>query len=193
MNKFIKGTVLFTALLLPVLIFVFLKMFGENQFDIPVFNYSELTSQINCDEVTLPHTVEHIQGTLEFENSISAVKIYHVMADGINTTELKNLMVAKDRLTGSDVSIHSIAKKDSTNAIVDLKTTYQVAGIWELGEMPSDDLNDYINCQLIITEGESLVLVDADGIIRGYYFGEDEKEIDRLIVESKIMLYNDAE
>lgn len=43
-----KGIILFLALALPVLIFLFLKFFGRNQFDIPVFHASSDEWPANC-------------------------------------------------------------------------------------------------------------------------------------------------
>ena len=193
MNKTIKISILFTALILPVLVFVFLKMFGKNQFDIPVFNHTEMSDKVNCDDIDLPHTVKEIEGALEPMISMSTANIFHVMPDGINIDELRKLMVAKDRLTGNDVTIHSIAVLDSLNNIKELKRAYQIGGIWELHEMLKDQLITNISCQLMITGNESIVLVDVAGRIRGYYDGEDKEEIDRLILESKILLYDNGE
>jgi len=193
MNKLVKGTLLFTALILPVLIFVFLKMFGENQFDIPIFNHTEISDKVNCDEIRLPHLVKKIEGALEPMIPMSTANIYHVMADGIDRDELRGLMVAKDRLTGSNVVLHSIAVLDSLNNIEELRSTYQIGGIWELHEMLEGQLKANIDCQLMITGNESLVLVDDEGQIRGYYDGKDDEEIDRLILESKILLYDDGQ
>lgn len=38
------------------------------------------------------------------------------------------------------------------------------------------------------THSEKLVLVDKEGIIRGYYDGTDKKEVDRLILEIRVLL-----
>jgi protein SCO1 len=37
---------------------------------------------------------------------------------------------------------------------------------------------------------EKMVLVDKEGVIRGYYDGTDRKEVDRLLVEIKVLLNN---
>lgn len=43
-----KGIILFLALALPVLIFLFLKFFGRNQFDLPVFHTTSEEWPANC-------------------------------------------------------------------------------------------------------------------------------------------------
>lgn len=189
MTKLTKGLLLFTALLLPVLIFVFLKMFGSNKFDIPIFNHTEILQKVNCSDIQLPHLVKGIEGSLEPIKSTSIVNIYHVIPSGVKAEELKGLMVVKDRLTGNNAVIHSIVVLDSTTDITGFRQTYQIGGIWKLHEIQKDQLINSINCQLMITGNESIVLVDAEGKIRGYYIGSDEDEIDRLILESKILLY----
>jgi protein SCO1/2 len=40
-----------------------------------------------------------------------------------------------------------------------------------------------------IDHSSKLVLVDKERRIRGYYNGTDEKEVDRLILETKILLH----
>ena len=189
MTKLTKGLLLFSALLLPVLIFVFLKMFGSNKFDIPVFNHTEISQNVNCADIQLPHVVKGIENSLNPITSTSIVNIYHVMPKGVNAEELKRLMVVKDRLTDNEVLIHSIVVMDSATDITGLRQTYQMGGIWKFHEMRKGELNNSINCQLMITGNESIVLVDNEGKIRGYYIGSEEEEIDRLILESKILIY----
>lgn len=46
-----KPIFLFLALLLPILIFIFLKLFGRNEFDIPVQYASGVPDSIRCEGV----------------------------------------------------------------------------------------------------------------------------------------------
>ena len=48
MVSYRKGIILFLALVLPVLIFLFLKFFGRNQFDLPVFHTNSAEWPANC-------------------------------------------------------------------------------------------------------------------------------------------------
>lgn len=54
-----KVIILFLALLFPACVFVFLKYFGENRFDVPPLFVTELPADISgcTDSVELPYTV----------------------------------------------------------------------------------------------------------------------------------------
>ena len=189
MNKLIKGLLLFTALLLPVLIFVFLKMFGKNQFDIPVYNHTKLSKEVKCDNITTPHVV----GELRTEKATIAanhiVNIYHLLGSEANELAMRGLMKVNDRLDGEEAVIHSISESGNNFSIPELSNKYQIGGIWHINEADESTLTYFVDCELMITGNESLVLVDKQGRIRGYYNGANEEETDRLILESKILLY----
>jgi hypothetical protein len=56
--KLTKPLILFLALLFPGCIFVFLKFFGDNQFDVPPLFANEYPEGIECQQqVTLPYRV----------------------------------------------------------------------------------------------------------------------------------------
>ena len=191
MRKLIKRVLLFTALLLPVLIFVFLKSFGKNQFDIPVYNHTNISREISCHNITMPHVV----GELKIENDIlvanCVVNIYQKFDTAIKEVEMKGLMKVKDRLEGEEeVVIYSIGSSNSASTIEELIKKYQIEGFWQVHQVDAQSLNDFVNCELMISGNYSLTLVDEEGRIRGYYYGTEE-EIDRLILETKILLYGD--
>jgi len=54
-----KGLLLFLALLLPVIIFLFLHFFGKNEFEVPVLYQTQDELPGNCEmEYSLPYTVK---------------------------------------------------------------------------------------------------------------------------------------
>jgi hypothetical protein len=59
-----KWIILFLALALPVFIFLFLKQFGSNQFDLPFFHQDRQSWPADCsiEEVTFPFRIQ--QGLL---------------------------------------------------------------------------------------------------------------------------------
>ena len=187
MNKITKSILLFVALLLPALVFVFLKMFGENKFDIPIYNHTYLEEGVSCPQINLPHTVDRIGDVL----SNRSVNIYHLMTDE-DQEQLKNLMIVKDRLANVDAQVTSFIVSDSTVSITEITGRYQISGIWKVTATTGEDLLKYQTCQLLTVNKETLVLVDKRGIIRGYYFANDGEDIDRLILESKILLHIDG-
>lgn len=53
-----KSILLSLALILPVIVFVFLKMFGKNKFEIPVFHDKKVEVVAGCDhKYTAPYTL----------------------------------------------------------------------------------------------------------------------------------------
>jgi hypothetical protein len=53
-----KSILLSLALILPVIVFVFLRMFGKNKFEIPVFHYKKMEVVAGCDyKYTAPYTL----------------------------------------------------------------------------------------------------------------------------------------
>ena len=60
-SKFIKFTTLFLALLLPVCIFLFLKMFGSNEFNIPIYYQTQVElDSTGCDGLVAPYRIQSI-------------------------------------------------------------------------------------------------------------------------------------
>src|SRR5690349_2640370 len=60
MKRSVKFLLLFLALLLPVLIYVFLKTFGKNEFKVPVlYQEEQIVSQPDCGsfKYTVPYVV----------------------------------------------------------------------------------------------------------------------------------------
>ena len=49
-------------------------------------------------------------------------------------------------------------------------------------------LNEILTCDLLLQPPWKVVLIDDDRKIRGYYDPEDRDEMDRLVVELKILL-----
>jgi hypothetical protein len=52
----------------------------------------------------------------------------------------------------------------------------------------ADYLNELLSCALLLKSPWKVVLIDDQRRIRGYYDPEDRDEMDRLIVELKILL-----
>lgn len=154
---------LFLALLLPGLIFVFLKYGGSNRFDIPVYyddgvELPHPCSQPNSGPYTVPDSVwRRIGGrkagnvVIFFEKAIKAAEIGKAVQDEISNTRIS----ISDGMTFS---------KDSIGR-----------AHWR-------------SCSFIMKAPWQTVLFDSLGRIRGYYDLRSRDEIDRLRVELKILL-----
>jgi hypothetical protein len=151
-----KFVYLFLALLLPGLIFVFLKKFGKNEFNIPVYYETGIEDTGTCGTYPVPYRVpDSVMQVINFEN-----KPVLVVVD--TTVEVKrNLIRLRSELHDS----FSISYPSLNNA-------------WAFWQ----------DCVFILRKPWTVVLVDTQGQIRGYYAPSTREEADRLMVEIKILL-----
>lgn len=150
------------ALLLPVAVFVFLKIFGRNEFTVPVMHQEGMIeAPANCDfTYETPYLIpDSLVSDLNFQDRDSVYVFYF---DPSLTTPMNRI---------------SVEFKWASVKVV----------------TPSDfhgrtDLRSINDCVLLIPPEASVALVDHKNRIRGYYDGTDRDEVDRLIVEIKIIL-----
>ena len=150
------------ALLLPVIIFIFLKMFGRNEFSVPaLYQDGELTSPENCNfNYRIPYSIpDTISAQLQLNPKDSLHVIY--FEPGLRD-QLKRVSVEF-----SSARIQIIAPSD-------------LAGIKDIGGLKE--------CILLMTAKQSVILIDNRRRIRGYYDASDLDEMDRLIIELNVIL-----
>jgi len=159
MNK--KIVYLLLALVLPVLVFVFLRNFGKNQFDIPIY-YQEGVTYISSDcSVTS-------QGQyLLSDTSLQAIGWRH-----------HNLLLVTD---ASEVERRELARACEGSDSSEVQ-------IIDMNVVVADRLAEWKRCSLFIRDPFKVVLIDDQKRIRGYYALNSREEIDRLEVELKILL-----
>lgn len=156
MNK--KISYLFIALLLPGLIFLFLKFFGKNEFDIPVYYRGGVSSDTLSKKCDI-----HVRGQ------------YYVADSVIEKWGRKNVVSLLSFSEGTEPEWMSKLVKEG-------KFEYLQQVCWNCGE---DKLKD---CVLFLKRPYNAVLIDNEKRIRGYYIMGDLDEMDRLQVELKILL-----
>ena len=159
-----KRIFLFVALLLPALVFVFLKMFGKNEFDVAVmFQKERPVAEAGCPEVALPYTVDKdiLKEVLSTRNNLVLVWF---MKDSVSSakgaTELGQL---RTELAKDPVSIIALGSGD-------------------------EHFHDWYACRFLLRAPQDAVLVDKNGGIRGQYELADRDEADRLRTEITILL-----
>lgn len=151
------------ALLLPIAIFIFLKIFGRNEFDVPVMHQEgKVDAPENCDfTYATPYFIpDSLTAFFEVNNADSLYVIYFE----------PGLSVPMKRVT---VEIGEASIKVIPPSVFTLLKT---------------DVRVLKECILLVKSPHSIVLLDNRKRIRGYYDGSDRDEIDRLIVEIKIIL-----
>jgi len=155
---------LFLALLLPALIFVFLKLFGKNEFDVaPLFQTEQPVAVAGCGEVVLPYNMnaDIVKEVLSDRNSLALVWF---MKDSVSSSKAATeLGQVRTELARDPVSIIAIGTGD-------------------------ERFNDWYACRFLMRAPLDAVLVDKSGGIRGQYELSDRDEADRLRTEITILL-----
>ncbi len=148
---------LFLSLLFPVMIFLFLKIFGENEFEVPVFHeHGDIESPQGCNlRYTTPYRI--VDTVMERIGANKAADVYVV---------------------NFGMPFES-GKQRISNEFGGAAQTVNVTG---------SDAGYLHDCVFIMEKNTSVVLIDRQRRIRGYYDGSDRDEVDRLIVEIKIIL-----
>jgi hypothetical protein len=157
MTRPIKFLLLFLALLLPGLIYVFLKSFGKNEFQVPALFQDEVPVVAGCE-------------------SYPRVAPYHVPAS----------TVARLGLRSNSLSLVAFEPNNALPALSRVKNEFGDEGFAYVE--PADSLRLSAACELILQPPANVVLVDGTGLIRGQYDVSDRDEVDRLILEMKILL-----
>lgn len=153
-----KGILLFLALLLPVCIFLFLKFFGKNEFQVAPLYMDESPAAEGCVNVSIPYRIaDSIR-----ERIILGDHELVILAD--NVKERGNVMRRlREYFSQDPVAIQSMQDKFT-------------------------DVGFARRCIFFLKEPFDLVLVDKEGQIRGQYNSREREEVDRLQVEVSIIL-----
>lgn len=159
-----KLILLISALLLPVAVFLFLKLFGRNEFQVPLLHQKDdIVAPAECGyRYATPYTLpDSVADKLAIDNRDS---LYVIWFDPAVDVAMRRVSV------------------EFAQAPVRL---LPVAALHDCF-----DLNVLQRCVLLMKPPASVVLVDHRKRIRGYYDGGDRDEVDRLLVEIDIILKN---
>lgn len=153
---------LILALLLPVTLFIFLKLFGRNEFQVPVLH-----------EKVLPR----IAGECDFDY-VAPYRVPDSVMNAFTGNGVDSLYVFSFNRVDAD-AMGRIAAEFGDDAV-------EVIGPQELESQ--FDPNFLRRCVLLIQADTGVALVDHERRVRGYYDAKDREDVDRLIVEMKIIL-----
>ncbi len=161
MNR--KIIFLLLALALPVLVFVFLKFFGKNEFVVePLYQTAELKLPLDCAGIKFPYFISD--------------SVYSFLKRGHETD---SLLVILYESRAKDV-------KASADQLIRVQESFQFGTGLGLKRIAMEDKS--IACSLLLQSSLDLVLVDAKKRIRGQYNSNDRDEVDRLMTELDIIL-----
>lgn len=160
-----KSIFLIAALLLPVAIFIFLKIFGKNEFQVPPLHQEGM--------IEVSGTCHHRYATpyyvpdslfAQFGANHDRDSLYVLYFD-------PSLKVSMNRV--------SVEYRNASVTVVPPSAF-----------SPEMDMQLLRQCVLLMRPPASVVLLDRHNRIRGYYDASDRDEVDRLLVEIDIILKN---
>lgn len=206
MKIIIKSGILFLTLVIPVVIYLFLRGFGENEFVVPVFYEHGLPADsVNCQSSPDQHIVNldpvTTRGKVFAEGNAVQPYLTVIDADMKSTVQLNPASPGIQRIldlasTYPEVRIISLRPlMDKKGGITSVDRS--VFPNWEIFRIDDDLLQKFSQCQLILSDfpeyqmnwdNKRWVLIDRYGRIRGYYNAHEYAEIDRLILEMKIII-----
>jgi hypothetical protein len=152
---------LFIALLLPGCIFIFLKIFGKNEFAVqPLYQTETPTIPNGCTAVTIPYLIPDTVFRQIFpgNDSLSIIIFDDLSAEGKTQWERVGESFPTD-------PIHNIQLKEK-----------------------DEKARQWRSCIFFLKEPFNLVLVDNHRRIRGEYDVNDREDVDRLLTEITIIL-----
>lgn len=154
-----KGLLLFLALLLPIFVFLFLKMFGNNEFAVkPLYQHELPVIPNDCSvSISVPYQVpDSVVKQINFAND-SLVLLWFTET----TKDTKRIS-------------EKILKKYETLNQVMLAPSNQKNKHW-------------MKCIFFLKGTYNIILMNNKGTIRGQYAATDREEIDRLFIELDII------
>ena len=174
MKKAVKILIISLVLLIPVLVTIFLNIFGENQYEIPVY---------------------HLAGN-PLEECRNGGEVHRISEEliGQYSMELPALLTPA-QLTDSSPEFENVLSKYPMVDYYSFSQEQRYSGE-NLILIDSTAFTQLINCELVLGEDEWLdkpianksVLIDKERRIRGYFIITDISEIERLDTELDILI-----
>lgn len=197
-----KFLVIMLTLVIPVVVYLFLRGFGENHFTVPVFYEKGVPPDSTlCHTNGQPHIVN-----LQMALADQDIKPFdHPYEKKLSIIDVDENPQNRPGIPG--YPINRVADIFAGNPKVQFILIRPAGLTGSVKQSPPEDRFLYVNstrekmsefakCELILLDfpehvdslTRRLVVVDSQGRIRGYYQAGDFDEIDRMILEMKIML-----
>lgn len=210
MSKYKKAGFLIALLVIPVFIFLFLKGFTTNHFNLPYFRpvIESGGVKLGSEGDTIYQPVVGWQ-FVDKDKAVSEQSLkgnYVVVWRNIDSIDApaRKIFTNLGRVHGLGTSISDLRIISITNVASEVDSFLSSLGyadtqwrVWgndgEIVKKVTTDLDrGMTEDQQTIPENNRLVLIDKSGFVRGYYNGLQPAEIDRLMAEIKILDYSDS-
>ena len=212
--KPVKALILGLLLLVPILIFIFISVFGTHHFSLRTYypkldEKGEVVYNAAGDTVFLPVPFFELtteQGSTltqsDLDNSLYIANFFQPSCQGACPEVFSQISRVQEAFANNPqinvVSISVTPVADSLQALQQLADRYNaIEGKWHLLTGDSAEVRSLLEKgfhQELVQDGNSvmagnkLLLVDKEKMIRGVYDGADKKEVDRLILEINVLL-----
>lgn len=201
MKNFPKAGLLIITLVIPALIFVLLRLFATNHYDLPYLNPEVGTDGkiviANGDTVFQRRSnLQLASGNYDIANDISVVSFLPKDCGDTCKLVLSNLKRIYDMRSEENSLTIKTLTEDSVFTSEAYPEELGKEG-WKTLKATQSEVTDILNqksSSLLKTAELSpiesrLMLIDSKGYTRGFYNGADPEEIDRLMAEVKILNY----
>lgn len=189
-KKYVKAGLLIVTLVIPALVFGFLRFFTTNHYNIPYFH--PVKNSAGLVEVNKGDTVFYALpdiNTYKFNNKLTVISYF-----GKNCVDSCEVMRDNlDRIYSLREGIKDLHFMLVSDTIVDVSARGWNDGL-KLTRLADQDMRSILNWDYPgiakTASGDRnnrWLLVDKDGHIRGYYNGASHEETDRLMAEIKIL------
>ena len=215
--KILQGFVLVCILLVPILIFMFLRGFGRNSYDIPVFYENGLDSPFTecpvsdstqhfIPEFSFTNQEGNTVGRADMEGKITIVDFFFTSCPSICPKMSSEMERVNDMFRDNEeVQIMSISIDPTYDTPAILKEYAEEhnakAGKWDFLTGGVEETYNLAKCGFVIPtidglgvpddfiHSDKFMLIDELGRIRGYYSGTTREDVDLLMLEAKVLLH----
>lgn len=215
--RILQGLVLVCILLIPILIVLFLRNYGENKYDLPIFYENGISNPfMDCGpndstqhyipEFTFTNQNNEPVGRSDMEGKITIVDFFFTSCPSICPIMSKEMERVNDIFRNEPaVQIMSISI-DPTYDTPEILSEYAeehnaIPGKWHFLSGPKDETYELAKCGFVLptidgmgvpddfVHSDKFALIDEQGRIRGYYSGTNRDDVDLLILETKVLLH----
>lgn len=183
MKRFPKAGLLIVTLVMPALIFVLLKLFATNHYNLPYLLPARSANgevQVQNGDTIFSKLIVRCESLkqVDFNNALTVV---HYLPQPCNETCQKAVDEVK-RVAALKESIPELKVITVTTGNADA-----IKPEWKVLNAPG--ALDCLRSAGLLKVENGLILVDRGGFVRGIYKGGDSEETDRLMAEIKILDY----
>jgi len=183
--NFKKILFLFLALLLPAAVFIFLKLFGKNEFAVPPLFQDVVEVHAGCESFAYhtPYVIhDSVLSTLSWSRNDSITLV--VFEDALEENKKKiSTQVNRIFTEFPTEKVHFFSHFEEFSTEKELP--HSRVSILKIN---NNQFSTFKNCIFLLKPSDNVVMIDSKRRIKGQYNLLDLEDADRLMTEMKIIL-----